>query len=68
MQFQPTLVEAPLNDSLDPPGLLLASAMHQNVIGVTFKRYPVVVTPHPFIKCVVQKQVGQKRTDHKTLW
>jgi hypothetical protein len=45
MQFQPTLLEAPLNDRLDQPRLLLASAMHQNVIGVTFKRYVVIVAP-----------------------
>jgi hypothetical protein len=50
MQFQATLVESFLYGCLDPYGLLFAFAVHQNVIGVTFKRYVIVVAPHPFIK------------------
>ena len=57
MQFQSTLLKALFDDRLDPSGLFLAFAMHQNVIGVTFKRYVVIVAPHPFVKFVVQKQI-----------
>jgi hypothetical protein len=67
MQLQIALFE-PTPDGLQYGlRLTLGLAVHRNVIRIAFERDARELAPHPGIECVMQKEVGEQRTDHRPL-
>ena len=66
MKLQPALQKPPFDHRSDPFGLSLTSAMHDDVIGIAFKRNARIAPPHPLVERIVQKEIGQQWTNHST--
>src|SRR6266542_3554731 len=63
-----TALRKPISDGCQHQlGLPPAPAMHDGVVRVALERDARIVPLHPQIKRVVEKQVGQQRTDDTTL-
>jgi len=60
MQLQLAGSKPLLDDTLKPPGLSFTLAMHDDVIGVSLKANVRIVSPHPFIKGIMQEQIGKQ--------
>ena len=79
MKFQPTLLESFANSlqhmlSLRKAFLPTATTkagqagrMDDRIIRIARKLYVRIVTPHPFVKRVMQKQVRQQGTNNRPL-
>ena len=63
VELQPTRREAFLQCGFQLLGLLLRPTVADPIIRISLERYAGKVPPHPGIERVVQKQVGQQRTD-----
>jgi hypothetical protein len=58
MKLQPTLLPALGYGCPNLLGFHFRSAMHDGIIGETFKRQLRIPLRHPSIKRIVQKQIG----------
>ena len=67
MQFQPTSYESLFQFSFQSLSPFPRSTMTDNVICVSLEKYIGLIATHPAIKSIMQKQVGQQRTDHPSL-
>src|SRR5215472_8258183 len=67
MQFQPTLLPPCRYFDTHQVRFSLCSAMVDDVVRVPLERQMRPVPPHPLIKRVVQKQIGQQGADHSSL-
>jgi hypothetical protein len=64
MKLQTALREPTTNSVQHSPSLSLTSAMDDGVIRIALELDARKRSLHPEIKRVVQKEVGQQRTDH----
>src|SRR5690349_2630161 len=67
MKNQPTGPEADLQGIPEPASFCFASAVADNVVGVSLERDGGETPPHPPVKSIVQEQISQDGADHPSL-
>jgi hypothetical protein len=67
MQFQLTLRKSPFNLCSQPLGLCFTSAMTNHIVSKSLEWYLRIISPHPHIERVVQKEIGQQGADDSSL-
>ena len=68
MEFQSTVQQPLCNCLPNRLGLPFRSTVHDDIIGVPLEWKTRIVRRHPSVKCIMQKQIGQQRAGHATLW
>jgi hypothetical protein len=68
MEEQATCFETLFKALAKHLSLLFRLAVAKNIVSVPFKPDPGPMLLHPYIECIMQEQVGQKRTDDTSLW
>jgi len=64
MKNQPTGPEADLQGIPEPASFCFASAVADNVVGVSLERDGGETPPYPPVKSIVQEQISQDGADH----
>ena len=67
MKLQPTFLHPQSDGCPYFLSLLLRSAMHDDIIGISLEWQVRIFPPHPQIESIVQKQIRQQGTYHATL-
>ncbi len=67
MEHQSVFAEPAVQHVTQSHGLALGAAMADDVVGIPLKRHPGKPPPWPDIEHVVQKQVGQERSNYPSL-
>src|SRR5215469_6102560 len=67
MKNQPTGPEADLQGIPEPASFCFASAVADDVVGVSLERDGGETSPHPPVKSIVQEQISQDGADHPSL-
>src|ERR1051325_12161558 len=68
MKLQPTFLQSCGYRCPNLLGFKIRPAMHDGIIGETFKRQLRIPFRHPSIEGIMQKQIGQQRADDSALW
>jgi len=64
MQLQPTVGQAPRQCALEAFGLSSDSAVAEHIVGLAFKEDACLVACHPYVECIMQKEVTQHGAGH----
>src|SRR5665648_145869 len=67
MKLQLALSQPSGNRLPQCPSFRFCLAVDHHIIGISHKRILWISPPHPFIKSIVQEQVGEQRADHPAL-